>query len=102
MTYIPPTTTTTVTSFEDLRLQVQELRDWIVELVTKHDVLKTTEKTGALPFEWDYFAVTSQDSSGNPLTTVYRIGGATGSIVGTVRCTYDASSNLLSCSRTLT
>lgn len=50
--------------------------------------------------EHDYGANT-YDGDSNLLTTVYRKGGPTGTIVATVTMTYDANGNLLTFRRTL-
>lgn len=55
---------------------------------------------GLVTAAYDYVAVTSSDASGNPLVVQYKSGGASGTLVATLTMTYDASSNLLSVTKT--
>lgn len=46
-----------------------------------------------LPTEYDYTVIT-YDANQNPLTIVFKTGGASGTVVMTVTMTYDANQNL--------
>lgn len=43
---------------------------------------------------FDYIAITSRDTSDNPLTVEYRSGGSGGTLVATLTMTYDSSGNV--------
>lgn len=53
------------------------------------------QKPISLPFDSDYFEITSYDGNNNPLEIIYKKGGANGQPTATVKMTYDGSSNLL-------
>jgi len=50
-----------------------------------------------VPEKWDYCGISY--TGNNPTSLVYRIGGATGTIVATVVLTWDGSDNLTSIAR---
>ena len=55
---------------------------------------------GLIPDSYDYISIPSYDANSNPLTVVYKKGGAAGSTVATLTLTYDGSGNVSTVTRT--
>lgn len=55
---------------------------------------------GLVPKQYDYISIPSYNANNDPLTVVYKTGGASGTTVATLTITYDVTGNISSVERT--